>query len=160
MNSAFRSRNRSASATRCATSDSTLKNGLRRSTTPSAPPIAPAAATKKRICSNSTRLLPLPPERRPFDWLGQQHLLREDQVRARVVGELLVVAHRDRVEGARHLAVAAEDAAGHVDLVHGRVALAGRHLVLRRVLGGHHADALGRAGGHAERAADTLLEPG
>ena len=78
--------------------------------------------------------------------------------RAAVVGELVVVAHRDRVERAGHLAVAAEDAARHVDLVDRRVALAGRDLVVGRVLGGHHADALGRAGRGAERAAHALLE--
>src|SRR5438309_4273296 len=118
MNSARRSRNRSASATRWPTSARTLKNGFRRRTTPSAPPIAPAAATKKRICSRSMcRLFPLAPQRRPLDGVGEEHLLGEDQVRARVVGELVVVAHRDRVEGAGQLAVAAEDAAAHVDLV-------------------------------------------
>ena len=92
--------------------------------------------------------------------IGEQHLLGEDQVAAAVVGQLVVVAHRDRVERAGHLAVAAEDAARHVDLVDLGVALAGRHLVLRRVLGGHHADALGRAGGRAQRAAHALLELG
>src|SRR4051794_38813815 len=53
----------------------------------------------------------LAPQRRPVEGLGQQHLLGEDQVAAVVVGHLVVVAHRDRVERARDLAVAAEDAA-------------------------------------------------
>ncbi len=48
-----------------------------------------------------------------------------------VVGQLVVVAHRDRVERAGDLAVAAEDAARHVDLVDRGVALAGRDLVAR-----------------------------
>src|SRR5207248_7318498 len=60
---------------------------------------------------------------------------------------------------ARDLAVAAEDAAAHVDLVDLGVALAGRHLVVGRVLGGDDADALGRARGDAQRAAHALLEP-
>src|SRR5205085_1473195 len=55
---------------------------------------------------------------------------------------------------------AAEDAAAQVDLVHGGVALTGRDAVLGRVLGGHDADAVGRAGGRAKRTADALLEPG
>src|ERR687885_75950 len=79
-------------------------------------------------------LLALAPERRALDGVGEEHLLREDQVRARVVGELVVVAHRDRVERARDLAVAAEDAAAHVDLVDLGVALAGRDRVVRRLL--------------------------
>src|ERR1700744_3141763 len=105
-----------------------------------------------------TGLLTLPAQRRAFERLGEQHLLREDQVSARVVGHLVVVAHRDRVERARDLAVAAEDAAAEVDLVDRGVALAGGHAVLRRVLGGDDADAVGRAGGGAERAADALLQ--
>jgi len=59
--------------------------------------------------------------------------------------------HRDRVERASDLAVAAEDAAADVDLVYGRVALAGRDAVLRGVLGGDDTDAVGRARGGAQR---------
>ena len=81
------------------------------------------------------------------------------EVVAVVVGQLEVVAHRDRVERARDLAVAAEDAARHVDLVDGRVALAGGDALLGRVLGRDDADAVGRAGGGAQRAADALLQP-
>ena len=47
-----------------------------------------------------------------------------------------------------------------VDLVDGGVALAGGDPVVGIVLGGDDADAVGRAGGGAERAADALLEPG
>src|SRR6266540_280283 len=104
--------------------------------------------------------LALTPQRRAVDRLGEQHLLREDQVRAVVVGHLVVVAHRDRVEGAGDLAVAAEDAAGEVDLVDLRVALAGGDAMVRVVLKGDDPDAVGRAGGRAERAADALLEAG
>src|SRR5439155_11120474 len=83
-----------------------------------------------------------------------------DQVGALVVGELVVLLHRYRVERARDLAVAAEDATRHVDLVDGCVALAGRDLVVGRVLGRDHADAVGRAGRDTQRAADALLQTG
>src|SRR5450755_122722 len=104
--------------------------------------------------------LTLSPQRRALDRIGEQHLLREDQIRAVVIGHLVVVPHRDRVERARHLAVAAEDAAAEIDLVHGGVALTGRDPVLGRVLGGHDTNAVRRAGRGAERAADALLQPG
>src|SRR5215831_8356011 len=64
-----------------------------------------------------------------LDRLGQEHVLRVDQVIPRVLRELELVAERDRIEWARELAVAAEDAAAHVDLVDARVALAGRDAV-------------------------------
>src|SRR4051794_32303186 len=70
--------------------------------------------------------LVLAPEGRPLERLGEQHLLGEDQVGAVVVRELVLVAHRDRVERAGDLAVAAEDAARQVDLVDGGVALSRR----------------------------------
>src|SRR4051812_4246655 len=124
--------------------------------TPIAPAMAPMPAMKNSTAL--TVLFPLPAQGRPLERLGQQHLLGEDQVAAVVVRQLVVVAHRDRVERARDLAVAAEDAAAHVDLVHGRVALAGGHAMFRRVLRGDDADAVRRAGGGAERAADALLE--
>src|SRR5476649_2809005 len=69
------------------------------------------------------------------------------------------MAHRDRVKRARDFAVAAEDAAAEVDLIHRRIALAGRDPQLRGVLGGDDSDAVRRAGCGAERAADTLLKP-
>src|SRR4051812_21863002 len=115
---------------------------------------------KKTAAMRSARLLAGGPERRALQRLGEQHLLREDQVRPGVVGHLVVVAHRDGVERAGDLAVAAEDAAREVDLVDRRVALAGAHPVLRRVLRRHHADAVRRAGRRAQRAADALLEAG
>src|SRR5271170_2221566 len=104
--------------------------------------------------------LALVPQRRALQRLGQQHLLGEDQVRAVVVGELVVVPHRDRVERAGDLAVAAEDAARQVDLIHRRVSLTRRYAILRRVLGGDDADAVGRTGRRAQRAADALLKLG
>src|ERR1700712_4087178 len=117
-----------------------------------------AAMVKTLDLDRGPRLLAFLAERRALEGLGEQHLLGEDEVVTGVVAHLEVVAHRDRVERARDLAVAAEDAAAQVDLVDRGVALAGRHAVLRRVLGGDHADAVGRAGGGAERAADALLE--
>src|SRR5215210_2206332 len=131
-------------------------------TTPTAPAMAPMAAMKNRTASivRRERLLALRPQRRPLQRLRQQHLLREDEIGAVVVGHLVVVAHRDRVERARDLAVPAEDAAREVDLVHGGVALAGADAVLGRVLGRDDSDAVRRAGGRAERAPDALLQAG
>src|SRR3989440_4919074 len=125
--------------------------------TPIAPAMAPMPAMKNSTAL--TVLFALPAQGRPLERLGQQHLLGEDQVGAVVVRQLVVVAHRDRVERAGDLAVAAEDAATEVDLVDRGVALAGRHSVLGVVLSGDDADAVGRAGGGAERAADALLQP-
>src|SRR5213076_1198266 len=65
---------------------------------------------------------------------------------------------RDRVERTRKLAVAAEDAAAHVDLVDAGVALAGGVALLVGVLRSDDADAVRRAGRRAERAADALLQ--
>src|SRR4051794_5229930 len=113
----------------------------------------------KKMTLDTAALLVRRAQRRALERLGEQHLLGEDEVGAVVVGHLVVVAHGDRVERAGDLAVAAEDAARQVDLVDRRVALAGRHAVLRRVLGGDDTDAVGRAGGGAQRAADALLEP-
>jgi hypothetical protein len=88
----------------------------------------------------------------------EQHLLRVDHRVAAHLGELVVVAERDRVERACQLAVAAEDAAAHVDLVDPGVALAGGVALLVGVLVGDDADAVGGAGRRAQRAADALLE--
>src|SRR3954465_14068579 len=93
-----------------------------------------------RACRPSTpareRSLPLSPKGGPLRRLRQQHLFREDEVGAVVVRQLEVVPHRDGVEGARRLAVAAEDALREVDLVDGGVALAGGDAVVGRVLRG------------------------
>src|ERR671927_2040799 len=125
-----------------------------------APATAPIPAMKNRTSSivRRERLLALRPERRPLQRLRQQHLLREDEVGPVVVGHLVVVAHRDGVEGARDLAVAAEDAAREVDLVDRGVALPGADAVLRRVLGGDDADAVRGTRSRAQRAADALLQ--
>src|SRR3954471_15073096 len=122
--------------------------------------MAPIAAMKKTTSAmRRARLLASRAQRRALERLGEQHLLGEDQVRAVVVGHLVVMPHRDRVERTCDLAVPAEDAARQVDLVDGRVALARADPVVGRVLRGHDADAVGRAGGRAQRAADALLEP-
>src|SRR5688572_25968913 len=91
--------------------------------------------------ASAWRLLALAAQRGAVQWLGEQHLLGEDEVGAVVVRHLVLVAQRDRVEGACDLAVAAEDAAAEVYLVDLRVALAGRDApVARRVLRGDDAD--------------------
>src|SRR3954451_16104250 len=127
-----------------------------------APAIARIDAAKNATgaMEAAATLLALAPQRRPVEGLGEEHLLGEDQVGAVVVGHLVVVAHRDRVERARDLAVAAEDAARQVDLVDGGVALARADAVGGVVLRGDDADAVGRARGRAQRAADALLQPG
>src|SRR5439155_11515276 len=93
-----------------------------------------------------------------LDRLGEEHVLRVDQVVARVLRDPVLVAERDRVERTGELAVATEDAAAHVDLVDACVAFAGRDTVLGRVLLCHDAYAVRRARRGAERAADALLE--
>src|SRR5207249_7143587 len=89
----------------------------------------------------------------------EQLLLRVDELLAARVGQLVLGAQHDRLHRAGVLAVAAEDAAQHVDLVRLRVALARRHAVLVGVLGGDHEDAADRASRRAELAADAALEP-
>src|SRR4051794_12060020 len=127
-----------------------------------APAIARIDAAKNATgaMEAAATLLALTPQRRPVEGLGEEHLLGEDQVAAVVVGHLVVVAHRDRVERARDLAVAAEDAPAEVDLVDRRVAFSRRDAVVGVVLRGDDADAVGRARGGAQRAADALLQPG
>src|SRR6478672_4612325 len=99
-NSACSSRNSAASASRCMTSASTLKNGLRSITTPTAPPTAKIAATKKQMPSRTA----IPTRRASSKACAradpEQHFLGEDQVAALVVGELVVLLHRDRIERA------------------------------------------------------------
>src|SRR4026207_1462503 len=92
-------------------------------------------------------------DRHALDRVGEEHVLRVEEVAALVLGDLELVAEGDRVEGAGELAVAAEDAAAHVDLVDPRVALSRRNAVLGGVLLRDDADAVRRAGGGAERAA-------
>src|SRR5207248_8381526 len=93
-----------------------------------------------------------------FDRRREQHVLRVDLIVAGVLGDLEFVTERDRVERACKLAVAAENAAAHVDLVDARVALARGDAVVRGVLCGDDADAVRRTSRRAQRAADALLE--
>ena len=61
---------------------------------------SPPGRRRPRPCG-APRLLARRAQRRALERLREQHLLREDQVGAVVVGQLVVVAHRDRVERAR-----------------------------------------------------------
>src|SRR5262249_12828785 len=90
----------------------------------------------------------------------EQLVLRIDEGVALVVRELVVLLEVDRVLGAGFLAVAAEDAAEHVDLVALGVALPVRDRLVRIVLGGLHEDRVGRAGDRAQLATDAALEAG
>src|SRR5258708_25037260 len=171
-NSPPSSRNRTASEARFPISASAEKNGLRKLTTASALDTQANAATTQTtqtrklanlgvglVVRNGRVVEGRVGDRDALDRRREQHVLRVDEVVAVVLGDLELVAEGDRVEGAGELAVAAEDAAAHVDLVDPRVALAGRDAVLGGVLGGGDADAVGRAGGGAERADDGLLQP-
>src|SRR5439155_8275098 len=77
---------------------------------------------------------------------------------ALLVDHLVVVAQLHRAGGAGFFAIAAEDAAQHVDLIAHRVAFAGRDAVVGVVFGGLDPDRLGGAGGGAQRAADALFQ--
>src|SRR5439155_14435069 len=85
----------------------------------------------------------------------QEALLRVDKVGPFVIGKLKIVAQNDCLGRAGFLAIAAKDAADHVDLVTLRIALAGRVALGVGVLGGLDVDRLGRAGRGTERAADA-----
>ena len=88
----------------------------------------------------------------------EQLLLGEDEARAAVVGELVLVGHRQRPGRARLDAQAAEDAAGVVDLVRAPVALTRREPLLVGVVRTLDVDRVGRAGPGAQLAADALLQ--
>ena len=90
---------------------------------------------------------------------GEQLVLGEDQVLAAVVGELVLVAHRQRAGRARLDAQPAEDAAQVVDLVDAAVALTRREPLLLRVVGTLDVDGVRWAGPGAQLAADALLQP-
>src|SRR4051794_7471865 len=82
-----------------------------------------------------------------------------DQVGAVVVGQLVLVRHRERSCGARLDAQPAQDAAQVVDLVHAAVALARREPLVLGVGRTFDVDRVGRARPGAELAADALLQP-
>src|SRR5258708_18873164 len=161
MNWALRSRNRIDSAIITTTRLSTLRIGCRKVITPMPPATARAAATKKIAMAKLRRFLGLGLEPR-LDVRRerlQQLLLGVDEFLATRVRKLVLGTQHDRLHRARILAVAAEDAPQHVDLVGLRVALAGRDALLVRVLRGDHQDAADRARCGAQLAADAALEP-
>ena len=93
---------------------------------------------------------------------GQQVGLLVDQVGAVVVGQLVLVGHRQRPGRARLDAQPAQDAAQVVDLVDAAVALAGAEALSVGPVGVGRAldvDRVGRAGPGAQLAADALLQP-
>src|SRR5262245_16144495 len=124
------------------------------------PPTRPREASRVRLVEGLGRVVLLRVGHgHGLDRGLEQHVLGVDEVVPRVLGDLVLRAERDRVERARELAVAAEDAAAHVDLVDPGVPLAWRDAVAGLVLLGDDADAVRGARGRAEGAADALLEP-
>jgi hypothetical protein len=73
-------------------------------------------------------------------------------------GELDVVAVGDGVCGASVYTVAAEDAAGIVDVVHASVAFTGGDAVGFSIFGGFDVNTIRRARGRAKKTADAFLE--
>src|SRR5438477_262625 len=171
MNCALSSRNSTESDSITTTRLSTERIGWWNATTPMPPRTAIAAATKKTAIAK-LGFLPLPSGERVgergvamqprFD-VGRQRLeqllLGVDELFPARVGKLVLRPEHDRLHRARVLAVAAEDAAQHVDLIRLGVALARRDSVLVGVLGRDHEDAAHRAGSGAQLAADAALEP-
>src|SRR5690554_1229127 len=91
---------------------------------------------------------------------AHQHVfLAVHEVLVAEVRQFELVPQHHGARGAGFLAEAAEDAAQHVDLVDGGVALAGRDGVIGVVLRRLHVDGVGGAGRGAEAATDALLEP-
>ena len=85
-------------------------------------------------------------------------MLGVDEVGAVVVGQLVLVGHRERPGRAGLDAQAAEDAAQVVDLVDAAVALPGAEPLVLGVGRTLDVDRVGRAGPGAQLAADALLE--
>ena len=91
----------------------------------------------------------------------EQVVLVVDQVGAVVVGQLVLVGHRQRPGRTGLDAQAAQDAAQVVDLVDAAVALAGAEPLAVRLVGVGRpldVDRVGRAGPRAQLAADALLQ--
>src|SRR5574341_408894 len=89
----------------------------------------------------------------------QQHVLGINRAAAIIERQLVVVLQDNRLCWAGILAVAAEDAAQHVDLVGLGVALARGIPFVVGVLRRLHENRVGGAGSSAQRAADALLQP-
>ena len=90
--------------------------------------------------------------------MGEQVFLAIDHVGDVVGGEFEAVTVGDGVGGASLDAVAAEDAAGVVNVVNLGVAFAGADAGFGGVVGGLDVDALHRAGGGTEEAGDALFQ--
>src|SRR5579884_2570817 len=140
--------------------------GCRETITPRPPSTASTAMTQKTASASTSSLLPARGrsganvDRFLLGRVGlEQHLLRVDELLAARVGELVFGPEHDRLDRAGLLAVAAEDAPEHVDLVDLGVALPGADPVLLGVLGGDPQDAPHRAGGRAQLTADAALQP-
>src|SRR5438132_4748423 len=150
MNWALSRRNRTDSASITTTRLSTLRIGWRKLITPMPPATAMAAAMKKTAIAKARSGWGSPS---PLAGRGrgggaglqtcldirrqrlQQLLLGIDELLATGVGQLVLRPEHDRLHGTCILAVAAEDAAQHVDFVGLRVALAGGDAVFVGVLG-------------------------
>src|SRR3989442_1160969 len=172
-NCALSSRKRIDSAIITTTRLSTHRMGSRKVITAMPPATAIAAATKKTTIATLSVRCPPPLGGRVGERgvsLGQprlhlrrqrlqQLLLGVDELLAAGVRQLVLRSEHYRLHGARLLAVTAEDAAEHVDLVRLGVPLARRDTLLVGVLRGDDEDASDRAGGRAQLAADAALQP-
>src|SRR5713226_8071990 len=161
MNCALRRRNRIDSAIITTTRLSTLRIGWRKVITPMPPATASAAAMKKTAIAKLSGFLRLriKPRLHIRRERLEQLLLGVDELLPTRVRQLVLRTQHDRLHWTRILAVAAEDAPQHVDLVGLRVALARRDPLLVGVLGGDYQNAAHRTGGGAQLAADAPLEP-
>src|SRR5712692_895539 len=127
--------------------------------TPMPPRTASAAATKKTAIANLFGFLSFETGLHVRRQRLEQLLLGVDELLAARVRQLVFRPEHDRLHRAGVLAVPAEDAAQHVDLVGLGVPLARRDAVLLGVLGGDDEDAAHRARRGAQLAADAALEP-
>src|SRR6185503_6873734 len=118
------------------------------------------SASAPIVMSGYSRTLPAwsrPPSGGPLGRRRHEQIgLVPDEIVLAVDGELVVLPHEDRRDRTGFLAVAAEDAAGLVNLVDRGVARAGhdRPVVFRRL----QVDRIRRARHRAETARDALLE--
>src|SRR5712692_5234996 len=139
-------------------SSSAAWTAFRESTMAAADAIEIGATTQNTI--QSPTLLPLlSAGRRAEGRRGLQKLpLLEDRFLPGLERHLVVAGERERARRACFDAEAAHDATQVVDLVDGRVSLARRHAVGRRVVGALDIDGVGGAGPCAELTPDALLQ--
>ena len=89
-----------------------------------------------------------------------EHILSEDEILPQVIGRDGAVGEENRFFRAGFLAESAEDAAQHVDLVHGGVLfLAVEGFLAFFALGSRHGDRFGRAGNSAQAAGGAVFTP-